>query len=109
MKALVGAFNQEKALVTAFSVIVKPVMEPMEHCTALLHGDLPLAAQPRPQHQPVRHQTALPQRLGQPRLIRGHGQGEVRAIKQKGVNEILWNTIINEGAYFIYPSCRHLL
>ena len=31
MKVLVGAFNQEKALVGAFSVIVKP----MEHYTAL--------------------------------------------------------------------------
>ena len=45
MKALVGAFNQEKALVGAFSVIVKPVVEPMEHCTALISGfmglDLP--------------------------------------------------------------------
>ena len=36
MKSLVGAFNQEKALVGAFSVIVQPVVEPMEHCTALL-------------------------------------------------------------------------
>ena len=36
MKALVGAFNQEKALVGAFSVIVKPVVEPMDHFTALL-------------------------------------------------------------------------
>ena len=36
MKALVGAFNQEKALVGAFSVIVKPVVEPMEHYTALI-------------------------------------------------------------------------
>ena len=35
MKALVGAFNQEKALVWAFSVIVQPVVEPMEHYTAL--------------------------------------------------------------------------
>ena len=35
VKALVGAFNQEKALVGAFSVIVQPVMEPMEHYTAL--------------------------------------------------------------------------
>ena len=35
MKALVGAFNQEKALVGAFSVIVHPVVEPMEHYTAL--------------------------------------------------------------------------
>ena len=38
MKALVGAFNQEKALVGAFSVIVQPVVEPMEHYTALLCG-----------------------------------------------------------------------
>ena len=35
MKALVGAFNQEKALEGAFSVIVQPVVEPMEHYTAL--------------------------------------------------------------------------
>ena len=31
----VGAFNQEKALVGAFSVIVQPVVEPMDHFTAL--------------------------------------------------------------------------
>ena len=37
MKALVGAFNQEKALVGAFSVIVQPVVEPMENYTALLN------------------------------------------------------------------------
>ena len=36
MKALVGAFNQERALVGAFSVIIQPVVEPMEHCTALV-------------------------------------------------------------------------
>ena len=36
MKALVGAFNQEKALVGAFSVIVQPIVKPMEHYTALL-------------------------------------------------------------------------
>ena len=35
MKALVGAFNQEKALVGAFSVIVQPVVEPMDRFTAL--------------------------------------------------------------------------
>ena len=38
MKALVGAFNQEKALVGAFSVIVQPVVEPMEHYTAQCQG-----------------------------------------------------------------------
>ena len=36
MKALVGAFNQEKALVGAFSVIVEPVVEPMDSFTALV-------------------------------------------------------------------------
>ena len=35
MKALVGAFNQEKALVGAFSVIVKTVVDPMDRFTAL--------------------------------------------------------------------------
>ena len=38
MKALVGAFNQEKALVGAFSVIVQPVVEPMDNFTALRHN-----------------------------------------------------------------------
>ena len=38
MKALVGAFNQEKALVGAFSVIVQSVVEPMELYTALLQA-----------------------------------------------------------------------
>ena len=33
MKALVGAFNQEKALVGASSVIVQPVVEPMDSFT----------------------------------------------------------------------------
>ena len=36
MKALLGAFNQETALVGAFSVIVQPVVEPMDHYTALV-------------------------------------------------------------------------
>ena len=35
---LVGAFNQEKALVGAFSVIVQPVVEPMELYTALFRN-----------------------------------------------------------------------
>ena len=38
MKALVGAFNQQEALVGAFSVIVLPIVEPMEHYTALPPG-----------------------------------------------------------------------
>ena len=40
MKALVGAFNQEKALVGAFSVIVQPVVEQMDRFAALVLGDL---------------------------------------------------------------------
>ena len=35
MKAVVAAFNQEKALVGAFSMIVQPVVEPMDRFTAL--------------------------------------------------------------------------
>ena len=35
MKAVVAAFNQEKALVGAFYVIVQPVVEPMDSFTAL--------------------------------------------------------------------------
>ena len=38
MKALVGAFNQEKALVGAFSVIVQPVGEPMDRFVALVES-----------------------------------------------------------------------
>ena len=36
MKAVVAAFNQEKALVGAFSVIVEPVVDPMDRFTALV-------------------------------------------------------------------------
>ena len=36
VKAQEGAFNQEKALVGAFSVIVQPVVEPMDRFAALI-------------------------------------------------------------------------
>ena len=36
MKALVGAFNQEKAVVGAFPVIVQPVVEPMDRFAILV-------------------------------------------------------------------------
>ena len=41
MKAVVAAFNQEKALVGAFSMIVQPVVDPMDRFAALLliHAD----------------------------------------------------------------------
>ena len=45
MKALVGAFNQEKALVGAFSVIVQPVVEPMDRFAVLF-----IALQEQEQH-----------------------------------------------------------
>ena len=40
MKAVVAAFNQEKALVGAFSVIVQPVVEPMDRFAALVTRDV---------------------------------------------------------------------
>ena len=40
MKAVVASFNQEKALVGAFSVIVQPVVEPMDSFTALFRSVL---------------------------------------------------------------------
>ena len=43
MEAVVGAFNKEKALVGAFSVIVQPVVEPMDRFTALIvHLQFPI-------------------------------------------------------------------
>ena len=36
MKVVVAAFNQEKALVGAFSVIVQPIVEPMDRFAALI-------------------------------------------------------------------------
>ena len=50
MKAVVAAFNQEKALVGAFSVIVQPVVEPIEHCTALIRIRPSLTFTPRHAH-----------------------------------------------------------
>ena len=77
MKALVGAFNQEKALVGTFSVIVQPVVEPMDRFAAL-YCTVP---HPRPQEHG----------RGQPRPARGvvapvvsedHAAGgEVRALR----------------------------
>ena len=59
MKALVGAFNQEKALVGAFSVIVQPIVEPMDmeqHTALRLYTDASHdSAQVVPrEHQPAR-------------------------------------------------------
>ena len=48
--ALLGIFNQEKALVGAFSVIVQPVVEPMDRFAALTTTHLPV---PASEHAPV--------------------------------------------------------
>ena len=39
VKALAGTFNQEKALVGAFSMIVQPVVEPMDRFAALVNTE----------------------------------------------------------------------
>ena len=62
------AFNQEKALVGAFSGIVQPGVEPMEHYTALvlvgaLRGPVVLLA------EPALHHTLDPLQLVQRRLL----------------------------------------
>ena len=60
MKAVVAVFNQEKALVGAFSVIVQLVVEPMDRFTALVRRDLPRSGNTH-QHlyleQPVERET----------------------------------------------------
>ena len=53
MKALVVAFNQVKALVGAFSVIVQPVVEPMDRFAALnqsLSSPSPTQSSGHPEH-----------------------------------------------------------
>ena len=87
---VVGAFNQEKALVGAFSVNVQPVVEPMEHYTALflvhqarrgevprplvLAVGLPVQRLPRlePRHRPAR-QLGLGRRGRRVQLPLGEG------------------------------------
>ena len=54
MKALVGAFNQEKALVGAFSMIVQRVVEPMDSFTALVMINCSERAAVRRLHHPER-------------------------------------------------------
>ena len=55
MKALVGAFNQEKALLGAFSVIVQPIVEPMNRFTALIstHREADVSCRPLAAPHPV--------------------------------------------------------
>ena len=83
MKALVGAFNQEKALVGAFSVIVQPVVEPMELYTALVLGGEDVAGAPGdlgPQ---------LQQRLDEHRGLDGH----VKTARDPGAGQRLLGTV----------------
>ena len=66
VKALVGAFNQEKALVGAFSVIVQPVVAPMDRFAALVMMDPGMWRQaPGHQHPATGHPTSQ-----QPQLSR---------------------------------------
>ena len=71
MKALVGSFNQEKALVGAFSVIVQPVVEPMEHYTALVLILHPAIGQ----QQPGGRRTVVVRAQNEPsRIFHVHGK-----------------------------------
>ena len=73
MKALVGAFNQEKALVGAFSVIVQPVVEPMDRFAALITNDDDVVLQPAGDRG-----AGAPRALQDPprHLAAGHGGGQ---------------------------------
>ena len=74
MKALVGAFNQEMALVGAFSVIVQPVVEQMDHFTALHKVHPPHAAR-------LQGAPAQP-RAGAHRAVhRGRGLGRAQRLQ----------------------------
>ena len=83
MKALVGAFNQEKALVGAFSVIVQPVVEPMDlfaalvwslHHMSILDRDQQILSQPvRSLASQAKHQ-ASPATTASLRWVSLHGQ-----------------------------------
>ena len=68
MKALVGAFNQEKALVGAFSVIVQPVVEPMDRFAALLWTISSITARAALQPSPALQQLHVDLQLC-PRLL----------------------------------------
>ena len=68
VKALVGAFNQERALVGAFSVIVQPVVEPMDSFTALIFL-LQRCVPVPPEHAQSAHGAARHPQLGQHHLL----------------------------------------
>ena len=68
MKAVVAAFNQEKALVGAFSVIVQPVVEPMDRFAALISTIAPMS--PPPYLFPVQPRQLLRDQLRELRPLR---------------------------------------
>ena len=80
MKVLVGAFNQEKALVGAFSVIVQPVVEPMNRFAALGETHSALLRQP-----PLRTRGSLLHRPEVRAAGAVHADGEAGADLQDGV------------------------
>ena len=82
MKALVGAFNQEKALVGAFSVIVQPVVEPIDRFAAL---PLPL---------PLRSSLLNLTLVSSPRRFFGEAKNSIRWEK-------LWSRFSDLGRTFL--------
>ena len=84
MKALVGAFNQEKALVGAFSVIVQPVVEPMDRFTALISG-VPLAA--------ATHREAVQLIVARARLVLTVLSGGLIPVKVRRCEPLTWSPV----------------
>ena len=86
MKALVGAFNQEKALVGTFSVIVQPVVEPMELYTALTRiSGVPLAA--------ATHREAVQLIVARARLVLTVLSGGLIPVKVRRCEPLTWSPV----------------
>ena len=99
MKALVGAFNQEKALVGAFSVIVQPVVEPMNRFAALLRnvtGDIGPLLSSLSCTRLVINNTELDQ-AATSSLVQGLQHGVEKLVLQSGVRLHIQTMVEWEG------------
>ena len=103
MKSLVGAFNQEKALVGAFSVIVQPLVEPMEHYTALVAAVAVVAVVWKVL---VRLSPGVHHHIAQSSRHHRHGRRHCRDIVT-GKSETVKNVFFT--GFWIYLSCVPLL